>query len=342
MQGVAKLARGAGNVGLLEVPEPKVVAGHVLVEVKAAGVCGTDLHIYHDEYPSLPPVIMGHEVAGIVAEIGQGVTSCRLGDKVTCETYFSVCETCEFCRAGLPNLCRSRKSIGSGVHGAFARYLLVPERNVHQLPPNVDELAGALTEPLACCVHALERTRVEPGDAVVVSGPGAIGLLMAQVVKAAGGRVILVGTHADEARLSMGKKLGVDFAVDLQSADAQEIVAAITDGLGADVVFECSGAEASAQNCLNLVRRRGRYVQVGLFGKPVHWELDQVCFKEVQVSGSFAHLPSAWRKALILLASGQVQTRPLVSTILPISEWQQAFDLFERRDGLKIVLTPMS
>ncbi len=340
MQGVAKLARGAGHVGLLEVPEPKVGAGQVIVEVTAAGVCGTDLHIYRDEYPSLPPVIMGHEVAGVVAEIGQGVTSCSPGDLVTCETYFSVCEKCEFCRAGLPNLCRSRKSIGSGVHGAFARYVLVPERNIHQLPPNVDALAGALTEPLACCVHALERTRVEPGDAVVVSGPGAIGLLMAQVVKAAGGRVILLGANADEARLRMGEKLGVDFAVNVQTTDAQAIVAAMTDGLGADVVFECSGAEASAQNCLNLVRRRGRYVQVGLFGKPVQWDLDQVCLKELQVSGSFAHLPSAWRKALTLLSSGQVQTRPLISTILPIHEWQQAFDIFERREGIKVVLTP--
>ena len=340
MQGVAKLARGAGNVGLLEVPEPQIIAGHVIVEVKAAGVCGTDLHIYHDEYPSFPPVIMGHEVAGTVVEIGQGVTSCQLGDLVTCETYFSVCEKCEYCRAGQPNMCRSRKSIGSGVHGAFARYVLVPERNVHQLPPNVDALAGALTEPLTCCVHALERTRVEPGDAVVVSGPGAIGLLMAQVVKAAGGRVILLGTQADEARLRMGEQLGVDVAINVQSADAQEVIAAMTHGLGADVVFECSGAQASAQNCLNLVRRRGRYMQVGLFGKPIQWDLDQICFKEIEVNGSFAHLPSAWRKALTLMASGQVQTKPLISTILPIGEWQQAFDIFERREGLKVVLTP--
>jgi L-iditol 2-dehydrogenase len=340
MQGLAKLARGAGNVGLLEVPEPKVIPGHVVIEVAAAGLCGTDLHIYHDEYPSRPPVIMGHEVAGTVIEIGQGVTTCRVGELVTSETYFSVCEKCDYCRAGLPNLCRSRKSIGSGVHGAFTRYVLVPERNVHPLPPNVDALAGALTEPLACCVHALERTRVEPGDAVVISGPGAIGLLMAQVVKAAGGRVILLGAHADEARLNMGKQLGVDVAVNVQATDAHEIVAAMTGGLGADVAFECAGAEASAQKCLHLVRPRGRYVQVGLFGKAVQWDLDQICFKELQVSGSFAHLPSAWRKALILLASGQVQTRPLISTILPISEWQQAFDIFEQRAGLKVVLTP--
>ncbi len=163
MQGVAKLARGDGNVGLLDVPEPTVIPGHVLVAVHAAGVCGTDLHIYHDEYPSNPPVIMGHEVAGVVAEIGPGVTTCRSGDRVTSETYFYVCGQCEYCRAGLPNLCAGRKSIGSGVHGAFAKYVLVPAQNIHQLPANVDEMAGALTEPLACCVHALELTRLSRG-----------------------------------------------------------------------------------------------------------------------------------------------------------------------------------
>jgi L-iditol 2-dehydrogenase len=284
---------------------------------------------------------MGHEVAGVVVETGPGVTTCQTGDLVTCETYFSVCEKCDYCRAGLPNMCRSRKSIGSGVHGAFTRYVLVPERNVHQLPSNVDVMAGALTEPLTCCVHALERTRVEPGDAVVVSGPGAIGLLMAQVVKAAGGRVILLGTQSDAARLSMGEKLGVDVAVNVQASNAQQIVAEMTGGLGADVVFECAGAQASAQSCLDLVRRRGRYMQVGLFGKAVQWDLDQICFKELDVSGSFAHLPSAWRKALTLMASGKVQTLPLISTVLPITEWQQAFDIFERREGLKVVLTPV-
>jgi L-iditol 2-dehydrogenase len=340
MQGVAKLARGDGNVGLLDVPEPGATAGHVVVEVKAAGICGTDLHIYHDEYPSVPPVIMGHEIAGVVAEIGEGVTGYKTGDRVTCETYFSVCEKCEFCRAGLPNLCRNRKSIGTHVHGAFTRYLLVPARNLHALPLGVDDLAGALTEPLACCVHALELTRVEPTDVAVVSGPGAIGLLMAQVVKAAGARVIVLGTNADEARLEMAQQLGVDVTLNVQSGDAQATVNAMSDGLGADVVFECAGAAASAQSCLSLVRRRGRYAQVGLFGKQIQWDLDQVVYKEVQVSGSFAHVPSAWRKALSLMASGQVQTRPLVSRILPISEWRQAFELFERRDALKIVFTP--
>jgi L-iditol 2-dehydrogenase len=341
MKGVAKVARGEGNVALIDVPEPELKPGYVIIEVKAAGICGTDLHIYHDEFKTNPPVIMGHEVAGVVAEVGEGVTNCAPGDRVTSETYFYVCGQCQFCREGFVNLCPGRRSIGSAVNGAFTRYLLVPQHNIHHLPPEVNEQAGALTEPLACCVHALELTRVEPGETAVVSGPGAIGLLMAQVVKAAGARVIVLGTQADEARLEKARQLGMDFVFNVQVEDTAARVRDMTNGLGADVVFECAGAPTSAQNCLELVRRQGRYAQVGLFGKPITWDLDQVCYKELKVSGSNASVPSAWRKALALLASGQVQTRPLISTSLPISEWQQAFELFEQRGGHKIILTPV-
>lgn len=341
MQGVAKLEPGEGNVGLLEIPLPEIQPGHVIIEVQAAGICGTDIHIYHGEYASNPPVIMGHEIAGTVAEIGDGVTNCRVGDHVTCETYFYVCGQCDYCRAGLPNLCLQRKSIGSGVHGGFTRYVLVPDHNIHHLPSNVDEIAGALSEPLTCCVHALERTSVEPGEVAVISGPGAIGLLMAQVAKAAGAQTIVLGTAADSERLALAKKLGVDWALTVEEDDVKGTVDGLTGGFGADVVFECAGAAPSARSCLQLVRRRGRYGQVGLFGRPIEWDLDLVCYKELEVHGSFAHLPSAWRKALNLMATGQVQTRPLVSAVMPITEWQAAFDAFERRDGLKIVLTPV-
>lgn len=340
MQGVAKLARGEGNVGLLDVPEPKATPGYVVLQVKAAGVCGTDLHIYHDEYPSHPPVIMGHEVAGVVVEVAEGATRCQPGDRVTAETYFYVCGQCAFCRAGQANQCPHRRSIGSGVHGGFAPYVLVPERNIHHLPANIDDLAGSLSEPLACCVHALEQTRVEPGETAIISGPGAIGLLMAQVAKAAGATVVLLGTGADEARLALAEELGADLALNVQATDVTQTIHEMTDGLGADVVFECAGVQASAQACLNLVRRRGRYAQVGLFGRPITWDLEQVAFREIQVSGSFAHVPSAWRKGLRMMESGQVQTGPLVTSVLPLSEWQQAFDIFERRDGVKVVFTP--
>jgi L-iditol 2-dehydrogenase len=341
MKGVAKIAPGEGNVALINVPEPEVTTGHVLIEVKAAGICGTDLHIYYDEFKTRPPVIMGHEVAGLVAEVGEGVTNCRPGDRVTSETYFYVCGKCQFCREGHPNLCPHRLSIGSGVNGAFTKYVLVPQHNIHHLPENVDEQAGALTEPLACCVHALELNRVEPGDTVVVSGPGSIGLLMMQVVKAAGARVIVLGTSRDEARLAKARQLGADDVYNVESTDTLATIREMTGGLGADVVFECAGADPSARHCLELVRRKGSYVQIGLFGKAVSWDLDQLCYKELRLSGSNASVPSAWRKALALLTSGQVQTRPLVSDVWPITDWPQAFERFEKRDGFKLLLTPV-
>jgi L-iditol 2-dehydrogenase len=260
---------------------------------------------------------------------------------VTSETYFYVCGECQFCREGHANLCLQRRSIGSGVNGAFTKYVLVPQQNIHHLPDNVDERAGALTEPLACCVHALELNRVEPGDTVVVSGPGTIGLLTMQVVKAAGAKVIVLGANSDEARLAQARQLGAHEAYNVETTNTLAAIQEMTGGLGVDVVFECAGAGPSAQHCLELVRREGRYVQVGLFGKPITWDLDQVCYKELRVSGSNASVPSAWRKALVLLASGQVQTKPLISDVLPITEWVEAFERFEKRDGFKLLLTPV-
>src|SRR3712207_1824866 len=204
MKAVMKVAPGEGNVELREIDEPATPARHVKLAVKYTGICGTDLHIYHDEFRTRPPVVMGHEVAGEVVELGADVACVQVGDRVTTETYFSTCSECRFCRGGRPNLCAERLSIGSGVNGGFTRYLVVPERNLHRLPPNVDFAAGALTEPLACVVHGvLEQAPPMPEDVTVVAGPGAIGLLTLQVLKAAGAHVVMLGTDRDERRLRL-------------------------------------------------------------------------------------------------------------------------------------------
>jgi L-iditol 2-dehydrogenase len=311
--------------------------------VHAAGICGTDLHIYHDEFRTRPPVVIGHEVAGTVAALGAGVERAQVGDRVTTETYFFTCGDCRFCRAGRPNLCPDRKSIGSAVNGGFARFVVVPERNLHRLPENVDYLAGALTEPLACVVHgALELPRLLPGDLAVIAGPGAIGLLTLQVVRAAGARAIVLGTDQDQHRLALAQQLGADHVLNIQRDEPAGIIADLSEGRGADIVYECSGAGPAAQQLLTLVRRAGQYAQIGLFGKPVAWDLDQVCYKELTVTGSNASVPSAWARAVALLADGKVQTRPLISHTFPLDGWRQAFDLFEQRSGVKMVLLPNS
>lgn len=341
MEAVVKTARGVGNVELRRVAEPAAGAGQVKIAVRAAGICGTDLHIYHDEFKTTPPVTMGHEVAGVVVEVGAGVERVEPGDRVTSETYFSTCGACRFCRAGQPNLCPQRRSIGSAVDGAFATFLVVPERNVRRLPAGVDFVGGALTEPLACVVHgALELPKVTAGDVAVVSGPGAIGLLTAQVVKAAGATVIVLGTGGDEHRLRLAATLGADHVVDVERMDARTVVEELTGGFGADIVYECAGAGPSAANLLGLVRRKGQYAQIGLFGKPIAWDLDQVCYKELSVTGSNASVPSAWDKALRLMGEGRVRTRELVTDAFPLSAWGKAFARFEARSGVKTVLEP--
>ena len=341
MRAVVKAAPGVGHVELRRVPEPEPGPGEVLIAVQAAGICGTDLHIWHDEFPTRPPVVMGHEVAGEVVGVGAQVTRVRPGNVVTSETYFHLCGACRFCRAGRPNLCPERRSIGSAVDGGFAELLVVPERNVRALPPGLDPVAGALTEPLACVVHgALELPKLSPGDVAVVAGPGAIGLLTLQVAKAAGAAVVVLGTSADERRLELARDLGADDALDIGQTEPRPVVDALTGGLGADVVYECSGAGASASGLLGLVRRGGQYAQIGLFGKPVSWDLDQVCYKELTVTGSNASVPSAWDTALRLLGTGQVRSRELVSDVYPLEGWHDAFTRFERREGVKLVLAP--
>lgn len=343
MKAVMKVAPGVGHVALQDVEEPFPRPGQVKIRVRAAGLCGTDLHIYKDEFRSFPPVVLGHEVAGEIAELGDGVDGIDLGTRVTTETYFSTCGVCRYCRNGQSNLCLNRRSIGSAVNGGFTQYLVVPARNIHRLPPGVDFQAGALTEPLACVVHGVLGTpTVTPGDIAVIAGPGAIGLLTLQVVKAAGATVVVLGTDADQQRLELARSLGADYVVNVQREDPADLVAQITpEGLGADVVYECSGAGPAAQQLLELVRRRGRFVQIGLFGKPVAWDLDQICFKELVVTGSNASTPPAWTRALQLLANGSVQTSPLISHVFDVTDWQRAFDTFEARSSIKVILQPV-
>ncbi|HEX8919646.1 MAG TPA: zinc-binding dehydrogenase [Chloroflexota bacterium] len=342
MKALVKTAAGLGNVEILDINEPQVSPGQVKIAVQATGICGTDLHIYYDEFPTRPPVVMGHEISGQVVEVGSGVDRIRPGDRVTTETYFSTCGVCGYCRSGRINLCPERRSLGSGIDGGFASYLVVPERNVHILPDNIGYLAGALTEPLSCVVHgAVELPRLIPGDVAVIAGPGVIGLLTLQVVKAAGARAIVLGTDVDGHRLETASKLGADLTFDVQRDDCRGAVMDLSDGLGADIVYECSGAGAAAQTLLDLVRRGGQYAQIGLFGKSVSWDLDQVCFKEIHVTGSNAHVPSAWPRALRLMAEGVVRTEELVTAVFPLTEWRAAFDTFEQRTALKTVLRPV-
>ena len=340
---MVKYKRGDGFVELRDVEEVPPSTDQVKIEVKAAGICGSDLHIYHDEIniPIRVPVVIGHEFSGVVVEVGAEVDRVQVGDRVTAEPSAYVCGRCRYCRNGYYNLCPARRITGYWAHGAFAAYCTVPGWVMHRLPDNVDFLAGALTEPLACCVHGvIEQTGISAGDVVAIIGPGAIGLLSLQLALAEGGTVLVCGTSGDAARLQIARDLGAAAIFDVGTDDPVKRIEEMTAGYGADVVLECSGAAPGAGLALQCVRKRGKYTQMGLFGHPIEIDFERIAFKELQVTGFISQRRPAWERALKLMESGKVRTDALVTDELPLSEWKRSFDMFERREGVKIVLRP--
>jgi L-iditol 2-dehydrogenase len=327
---LTKLAPGAGNVALAERPEPAPEQGQVVLEVVGAGICGTDLHIVDGEYQTVTPVTMGHEVSGVVAELGDGVKESWLGARVASQTYFSTCGQCAHCRAGRINLCLERRSIGTHVDGAFAPRMVVPSRNLHRLPDWLDGRVGALCEPLACVCHSVlePEPAVRTGDDVLVTGPGPVGLLAAQVARAAGGSVHVRGTPRDDRRLAAARQLGLETSTTEESS------------VGADVVIECSGSEAGMAAGLGAARRGARYVQIGLAGKPVALPFDLVCFHELTITSGFASTPTSWAKALDLVTDRSVELEPLLTEVVPLEEWERAFAATRSAEGIKFVLDP--
>lgn len=339
MKAVMKTRADASSVELRDIePQELPGSGHVRVRVAASGICGTDLHIIDGSYNSFPPVVLGHEVAGTVIEVSGDVDPDWLGARVALETFYSTCGSCRYCRSGRPNMCGDRLSIGSGVDGGFAESLVVPLRNLHRLPSSVDTASGALCEPLACVCQALfdPFTSVRPGDRVLVSGPGAVGLLAAQVARAAGAEVVVVGTDRDRARLELAESLGL--ATRLAPLDASDLPAGWH--AGPDVVIECSGSGAAMRSGLELIRKRGHFIQMGQTGDLVSVPFALVSFKELVITGGFASTPASWAKAMDLLERRHVQLSPLVSKTFSLEEWAEAFAATQRGDGVKLLLAP--
>lgn len=329
MHAVIKTGPGAENVILRDVPVPVPGPGFARVKVIATGICGTDIHVAHDEYAHEAPVVMGHEILGAVDAVGDSEDDRWIGVKVACETYFSACESCEWCRAGRRNLCRSRRSIGSFEDGGFAAYVVVPIINLHALPERLGELDGVLSEPLACVAQCLlDPAIVNAGDRVLVTGPGAMGQLSAQVALAQGARVTLAGLPKDADRLAVAASLGIE---PLTGTPPEESF---------DVVIECSGSAPGAAAGLRAAKRGGRYVQVGIFGKEVTLPFDLVLYKELTVSSGFASTATSWRRAMSLLEQGRVTLGPLISRQVALAEFDAAFASAAAGEGIKTVVVP--
>lgn len=341
MRALQKWDAGEDGVGLREVPAPEAVPGEVVIRVQAASVCASDIHIYRDEFPCELPVVLGHEFTGIVDVIGEGVDRVAPGDAVVAVNNPDACGVCPACRDGYPNICPEKRAIGFKRDGCFADYVRVPAALLHKVPAGIPPSAAALAEPLAVSAHAVEdRCGIRKGDTVVVLGPGAIGLLEAQVARAEGaGRVIVAGTDADlDLRLARAAELGFE-TCNVQRENLQARVAEVTNGYGADVVVEAAGAPPAITAAIGLVRRGGKLLVSGITGRAeiaVPW--DMLVSKAATVIFAYSSRPRNWDKGLGYLAAGTVATAPLVSHRFRLEDWQNAFSLMERAGCIRALL----
>ena len=234
MKAVVNYENGEKKVRLMDVAVPEPAPGQVRIRVSYCGICGTDIHIFTGDggYPTNPPVTMGHELSGVVESVGEGVDPAWIGEKVVSETYYYTCGTCFYCQTGHSNLCLQKKSIGSAVNGAMAEYVVVPAKNLHKIPEGVTMKEAAMTEPLACCTQGvLEFGGLRPGDKVLLTGPGAIGLMCLQLAVSAGATVIVAGTAVDKDRMELARELGASEIVYSDQPDAEEKIASAVSPL---------------------------------------------------------------------------------------------------------------
>jgi L-iditol 2-dehydrogenase len=340
MKALVKTAVGEGAFGLQYIPEPVPASDEVLLKIGAAGICGSDLHILAGEYPCNPPVVLGHEFNGTIISLGKNVSGWAVGDRVVSMPYAVVCGACQYCQAGEYGLCTSRLSYGSGVNGGFAEYLAVKASRIFRLPDSLGTTAAALIEPLACSVKAVyDVAGLQPGETAIVIGPGPVGLLTLQAACAAGARVTLVGLNCDAERLSLGKDLGAEEIVFSDEPDSAAYKRMTGNG-GGDAVFECSGASAALRMAFDCCKKKGRVIQVGLFGRAVEINPDPMVMKDLTVKGTFASSRNSWELSMQLVRSQKIRLSEIVSDVYPFEEWEEAFTQANSRSRLKVVFQP--
>jgi L-iditol 2-dehydrogenase len=340
----AAMLYGIKDLKIEDIPTPKAEAGEVLVKVKAATTCGTDLKIFQRGYVERViklPTIFGHEWAGEVVEVGEGLEWPEKGMRVRAGNS-APCLHCTMCQKGKYNLCENM----IWLWGAYAEYIKVPARmvlvNTQEIPPHVSYEEAAIIEPLACVLHGAEEARIKLGDAVAIIGAGPIGLLHLLTAKKIGVEKAIVVDLVEE-RLDFAEKLGADETINAGKADAAETVRKFTNGYGVDVVIEAIGLPATWEQALKLVRKGGTVLEFGGCppGTEIKVDAEMLHYGEVTVMGAFHAAPLHFRKALNLIASRTIDVRPLVTRKMRLEEIGEAFEILATsKSEIKIAIKP--
>jgi L-iditol 2-dehydrogenase len=329
----------------VELPRPVPGPDELLIRVAACGICGSDVHGFDGSTGRrLPPIVMGHEAAGTVEEIGEAVSRFRCGDRVTFDSTVS-CGRCFFCLRGEMNLCEQREVVGVSTPefrrmGAFAEFVTVPERIAYKLPASMPFEHAALIEAASVAVHAVLLTPIALGDRVVVLGAGMIGLLALQAALHVGASEVTV-LDIDDTRLAMARSLGATGTINSRNLNCIQELLTQTDGRGADVALECVGLSATIKLAIDLVRKGGQVTLIGNVAPTVELPLQSVVTRQIRLQGSCAS-SGEYEQSISLIAEGAIQVAPLISAVAPLQEGTEWFTrLHNRAPGLlKVVLQP--
>ncbi|KAI0184084.1 xylitol dehydrogenase [Xylaria flabelliformis] len=334
------------DVAFVDRPAPTLQSEHdVLVAVNYTGICGSDVHYWQNgaigHFVVKDPMVLGHESAGTVVEVGSAVTSLKKGDRIALEPGYP-CRRCAPCLSGKYNLCPEMEFAATPpYHGTLTGFWSAPADFCYKLPDNVSQQEGALVEPLAVAVHIVRQAVVTPGQSVVVMGAGPVGLLCAAVARAFGASIV-VSVDIVQSKLDFATSFCSTHAYVSQRVSAEENAANIRKlaGLpdGADVVIDASGAEPSIQTCLHTVRTGGTYVQGGMGKDNITFPIMAMCIKEVTAKGSFRYGSGDYKLAIELVASGKVEVKKLISEVVPFKDAEKAFNKVKQGEVIKILI----
>jgi L-iditol 2-dehydrogenase len=333
------------DLQLKDVPEPELGSNDVLIQVKACGICGSDVHGYDGSTGRrIPPIIMGHEAAGIVVRVGPEVSTVGVGDRVTFDSTVR-CGTCSFCRTGDVNLCDSRQVLGVSCgdyrrNGAFAEYVAVPAHIVYALPVAFPFEKASLIEAVSIAVHAAKITEIRPGSSAAVIGAGMIGILAVQAFRQYGCEKVFA-VDLEQNKLDLARRLGADETFLATDPELMQKLNQSVGGQGLDIVVDAVGTQSSIATAIKVVRRGGTVTLIGNLAPKVEIPLQSVVTRQLRLLGSCASA-GEYRECIELVANGLINVDPLVSAVVPLSEGPAWFDrLYNHEPGLmKVILQP--
>ena len=347
MKGLVKAKAGPGNIEVREMEEPHLNEKEVLIQIVAAGICHSDLlmvnwgPIIEKEYHPALPLVMGHEFSGKVLEVGSQVDGFEVGGPVVVNPILT-CGHCAYCLEGKQQVCSHRTLLGFQANGGFAERISVRAENVYKLPENIDLEIAALCEPFNTVIRAFEKANPVYGDTLLISGPGPMGMLALLMGQYCGcGKIIMTGLTVDQQRLQMAEKLGA-IPINIEKENVKERVRDITQGTGVAIVIETSGSSKALSEDLDLLKRCGKLILVGLSEDPAQFLPIAFALNETEMIGIRAYNPKTWETCLKILASGRINLKPLITHRLPLDEGERGFQLLQKREGLKILVIPGS